>query len=229
MKFPTKLSFAIFTTLLSLSTSAFAAGDTHTFGGGIIVMTPSQDDLDQHISDVNTANGSSLGKFGSAYELYGQYSYRFSSSMFALQFRPGYFMQSAGNYSLKGMTFFPMLKIYPLENNFIKFFLQTGLGYGTLKGDIGYANGANVSFSGGAFGAIFGLGANFCFAGSHCVGIEGNFRYLPVERNIVQSASGNATNFSAAPVASQELEINNHDVKTTMSGIQGGLSYNYMF
>lgn len=232
MNFPTKsqiLSFAVLATLLTFSTPALAANDTHSVGGGIIVMTPSQDDLDQHITDVNLANGSSLEKFGSAYEVFGHYTYRFSSSMFALQFRPGYFMQEAGDYSLKGFTVFPMLKIYPLENNFIKFFLQTGLGYGTLKGEVGYANGASVDFSGSAFGAIFGLGANFCFAGSHCIGVEGNFRYLPIERNIVKSTSGNATNFSTAPAASQELEINGHDVKTTMSGIQGGLSYNFMF
>lgn len=229
MTLSSKFSFALFATLLTLSTNVFAANDTHSFGGGIIVMTPSQDDLDSHIAAVNIANSSSLEKFGSAYEVFGQYTYRFNSSMFALQFRPSYFMQEAGDYSLKGITVFPLLRIYALENNFIKFFLQTGLGYGNLKGEIGYTNGSSVSFSGGAFGAIFGLGANFCFAGSHCVGVEGNFRYLPIERNIVKSASGSPTNFSSAPVASQELEIDSHDVKTTMSGIQGGLSYNFMF
>lgn len=223
------LFFAVFAALISFSNSVLAAGDTHSFGGGLIVMTPSQDDLDAHIAAVNAANATSLEKFGSAYELYGQYTYRFSSSIFALQFRPSYFMQEAGDYNLKGFTVFPLLKIFPLENNFIKFFLQTGLGYGSLKGSISQANGSSVDFSGGAFGAIFGLGANFCFAGSHCVGIEGNFRYLPVERNIVKSVSGAPTNFSTTPAGGQELEIDNHDVKTTMSGIQGGLSYNYMF
>lgn len=231
MTFTTKfqiLSIALFATLLSFSTNVFAANDTHSFGGGIIVMTPSQDDLDSHIAAVNVANSTSLEKFGSAYEIFGQYTYRFSSSMFALQLRPSYFMQEAGDYSLKGLTLFPLLRVYALENNFIKFFLQTGLGYGTLKGEISQ-NGSSVSFDGGAFGAIFGLGANFCFAGSHCVGVEGNFRYLPIERNIVSSASGSPGQFSTAPAADQELEIDNHDVKTTMSGIQGGLSYNYMF
>ncbi|MES2802495.1 MAG: hypothetical protein V4654_08395 [Bdellovibrionota bacterium] len=232
MKFTTKsqiLSFAVFAALLTFTTSSFAANDTHSFGGGLIVMTPSQDDLDQHITAVNAANASSLEKFGSAYELYGQYTYRFSSSMFALQFRPSYFMQEAGDYSLKGFTVFPLLRIFPLENNFIKFFLQTGLGYGNLQGEISHSSGSSVSFAGGAFGALFGLGANFCFAGSHCVGIEGNFRYLPIERNITKSVTGAPGQFSTVPVASQELEIDNHDVKTTMSGIQGGLSYNYMF
>lgn len=222
------LTFAFFTTLLSFSNLASAASGNHSLGGGLIVMTPSQDDLDQHITAVNAANSSSLEKFGSAYELYGHYTYRFSSSIFAIQFRPSYFMQEAGNYNLKGFTVFPLLRIYPLENNFIKFFLQTGLGYGTLNGDISQT-GSSVSFAGSAFGAIFGLGANFCFTGSHCLGIEGNFRYLPIERNLVKSVSGAPGQFSTTPVASQELEIDNHDVKTTMSGIQGGISYNFMF
>lgn len=232
MKFTTKsqlLSFAVFATLLTFTTAAFAGNNAHSFGGGIITTTPSQDDLDAHISAVNVANGSSLEKFGSALEVFGQYTYRFNSSMFALQFRPSYFMQEAGDYSLKGMTLFPLLRVYALENNFIHFFLQTGLGYGSLKGEITQASGASVSFDGSAFGALFGLGANFCFAGSHCIGVEGNFRYLPIERNLVSSASGSPSQFSTTPAAGEELEIFNHDVKTTMSGIQGGLSYNFMF
>ena len=103
------LSFAVFAALISFSNLALAAGDTHSFGGGLIVMTPSQDDLDAHIASVNAANATSLEKFGSAYELYGQYTYRFNSSMFALQFRPSYFMQEAGDYNLKGFTVFPLL------------------------------------------------------------------------------------------------------------------------
>lgn len=223
-----KLSLAIFAALFSLSLNSMAAGDTHSFGIGLITTTPSQDDLDSHIAAVNAANSTSLEKFGSALEVYTQYTYRFNSSMFALQFRPSYFMQSAGDYSLKGFTLFPLVRVYALENNFIHFFLQTGLGYGRLNGEI--SQGSNsVSFSGGAFGALFGMGANFCFAANHCVGVEGNFRYLPIERNIVSSVSGSPTQFSTTPAADEELEINNHDVKTTMSGIQGALSYNFMF
>lgn len=223
-----KLSLAIFVALFSLSFNLMAAGETHSFGVGLITTTPSQDDLDSHIAAVNAATGTSKEKFGSGLELYTHYTYRFSSSMFALQFRPSYFMQEAGDYSLKGFTVFPLVRIYPLENNFIKFYLQTGLGYGRLNGEISQ-NSSSVSFSGGAFGALFGLGANFCFAANHCVGLEGNFRYLPIERNIVSSVSGSPGQFSTAPAADQELEIDNHDVKTTMSGIQGGLSYNFMF
>lgn len=223
-----KLTLSIIATVLSFSLGAQAAGGAHTLGFGLITMTPSQDDLDSHIAAVNTANGTSKEKFGSALEIAASYTYRFSSSMFAVQFRPSYFMHSAGDYSLKGYTLFPIVRIYPLENNFIKFFLQTGLGYGRLNGEISQ-NSSSVSFAGGAFGALFGLGANFCFAGSHCVGVEGNFRYLPIERNIISSVSGAPGQFSTAPAPDEELEINNHDVKTTMSGIQGGLSYNFMF
>lgn len=223
-----KLSLAVFAALFSLSLNSMAAGETHSFGIGLITTTPSQDDLDSHIAAVNAATSSSKEKFGSALELYTHYTYRFNSSIFALQLRPSYFMQEAGDYSLKGFTVFPLVRIYPLENNFIKFYLQTGLGYGRLNGEVSQ-NSSSVSFSGGAFGALFGLGANFCFSANHCVGLEGNFRYLPIERNIVSGVSGSPGQFSTAPAADQELEIDNHDVKTTMSGIQGGLSYNFMF
>lgn len=222
------MSIVVLGAIFSFSQRVFAAAETHSLGGGLIVMTPSQDDLDSHITAVNTANATSMEKFGSAYEVYAHYTYRFSSSMFALQFRPSYFMQEAGDYNLKGFTFFPIFKLYALENNFIRFYLQTGLGYGRLNGEVKQTN-ASVDFAGGAFGALFGLGANFCFTANHCMGVEGNFRYLPIERNIVSSASGSPSQFTGTPSADQELEIDNHDVKTTMSGIQGALSYNFLF
>jgi hypothetical protein len=234
--------------ILSLTSTVFAArgggggglSAGSSIGGGFVLTTPSQNDVNTLIDNANTnAGGISTKNLGAAIELYGHYSYRFSGSMFELQFRPSYFSQSStgsgtgGNYDYKltGFTFFPILRLYPLESSFIKFFLQAGLGYGRLSGSITEAS-ANVDFAGGAFGAIGGLGAEFCFTPNHCVVIEGNMRYLPIDRNIVSSSSGTFSSPNSLITqygSEQELEFSNQDLKTTMSGIQGILAYTYHF
>lgn len=220
--------FAI--TLGTLESEAKSRGG-HSIGGGIIIMSPSQDGLDDHIDAVNTSQGVAVGKFGSAYEIFGHYSYRFSGSIFALQFKPSYFTSStSGNgysYSLTGFTLFPILKLFPLENNFIKFFLQAGLGFGSLNGKISQPAGS-VNYKGSAFGALGGLGAEFCFTANHCMVVEGNLRYLPIERNIISSVSGSPVEVDS-PTNGGELERGNRDLGTTMSGIQGGVSYTFSF
>ncbi len=214
------------------SALARGGGGGHSLGGGLILATPSQDDLDTHIASVNSAQSVNIDKFGSALEIFIDYQYRFSGTMFALQFRPSYFTQSTDgsgyNMGLTGFTVFPLLRLYPLENGFIHFFLQTGIGYGKLSGHINQPQ-ANVSFSGGTFGALAGLGAEFCFTDEHCMVIEGNLRYLPIERNIISSTSGTLQGNLGTPGSDDELEYNNSDLKTTLSGIQGILSYQYNF
>lgn len=218
---------------LVISTSAFAAGGSggHSLGAGIVLMTPGQEDLNSVIDEINSSESRAVNKLGSAYELPLYYQYRFSSSMFALQFRPSYFMQSASgsgyDTKLSGFTIFPMLRMYPLENNFIHFFMQTGVGYGRISGSMSGPNGS-VDWAGGAFGAVAGLGAEFCFTDAHCMVVEGNVRYLPVERNIVSGVSGTPSGFDSV-VDDHELENGNMDVKSTMSGIQGGLFYQMNF
>ena len=155
--------------------------------------------------------------------------------MFAFHFRPSYFTQSttgsgAGgdyDYSLSGFTAFPMFRLIPLENNFIKFYMQLGLGYGKLSGKI-TEGAADIDFSGSAFGAMGGIGAEFCFTDSHCMTLEGNVRYLPIERNIASSVSGNFSSLTRA-IKNKEVEYADSDLKTTMSGVQGVIGYVYNF
>lgn len=216
-----------------ISTSVFArgggggGGGGHSMGVGVIFMSPGQDDLDNHIGDMR-AVGTNIDKFGTAYELFGQYQYRFSGTMFGMVIRPGYFLQStkggAAEYKLTGLTLFPMLRMYPLENAFIHFFMQVGVGYGRMTGELSQGGGNSVSFAGDAFGALAGLGAEFCFSPAHCVALEGNYRYLPIQRSLVTSVSGTPQALSQSGNG-LELEYNNNDLKTTMTGIQGGLSY----
>jgi hypothetical protein len=218
-------------TVLFLSSPAMArGGGGHSMGVVLGFSSPSQDDMNQIVTEVNSAGGSA-DKLGTGYVYGGFYEYRFSGTMFAMHFRPQIFSQSAKGTAyeskLTGLSFFPMLKMYPLENNFIKFFIQVGLGYGQLKGEQG-GGGNSVSFSGSAFGAAAGLGAEFCFVDSHCAVVEGNVKYLPIERNQVDSVSGTPVGYDTV-VNGQELENNNRDVGTTMSGIEGVLSYKMNF
>lgn len=222
--------------LLSLALPAMAArsgggGGGSSLGLGLLVMSPSQDDLNNSIATINSAQSTAIDKLGSAYEFNAYYQYRFQSTMYAMQFRPSYFTQSSkgSGYETKltGMTFFPMLRIYALENTFIHFFLQLGLGYGKMDGEM-TGPGTSVSWSGDAFGTIGGLGAEFCFTTAHCLVVEGNVRYLSIPRNVVKSASGTPAGFSQAQTG-QELEANATDVATTFSGIQGVLAYQMNF
>jgi hypothetical protein len=227
----TRILLFFLTVALSTSALAAGAGSGHSMGVGIILMTPSQDDVNTVIDEINSSESRAVNKLGTAYELPIYYQYRFSSSMFALQFRPSYFMQNASGsgYDTKmtGFTIFPMLRMYPLENNFIHFYMQTGIGYGRLKGTMSGPSGS-VDWAGGAFGAMAGMGAEFCFTDSHCLTVEGNVRYLPIERNIASGVTGTPSGFDTV-TDDHELENGNMDVKTTMSGIQGGLFYHMNF
>jgi hypothetical protein len=213
---------------------ARGGGGGHAFGGGLALVNPGQNDLDATVDEVNAANAIAVNKLGAGYELYGHYTYKFSGTIFALQFRPSYIMQNAtgAGYDLKmtGLTLFPIFQIIPLENDFIKFRLQVGLGYGTLSGEFS-GGGNSVGWKGSAFGALGGLGADFCFTDNHCMAIEGNLRYLPFERNLVTSVSGTsaALGFDAGIVSGGELENGNKDVGTSLSGIQGLIGYTYSF
>jgi hypothetical protein len=211
--------------------SSFGA---HSMELGFSLLGSSQDDVNTMIKDARANNASSTSDMGSAYELFAQYRYTFSGTIFSMLIRPSYIFQSTTgsgtggsyDYKLSGFTIFPMLRMVPLENSFIKFFMQIGLGYGRLSADIN--QGANsVKFSGGNFGAIGGLGADFCFVPDHCLTVEGNLRYLPIQRSIVDSSNGSFSNMQSG--AGQEAELNGSDFQTTLSGIQGILAYTMNF
>lgn len=224
------------------SNKAFAAGSAgHFMGIGLSSISASQSDLNNITSTINTTQGGvSTGAMNSAYDFFVEYGYKFSGP-WAIVFRPSYFTAStsgSGNtvgsysHSLTGYTIFPMARVIPLENNFIKFFLQAGVGYGSLSGKTKQGTALELGYSGSAFGAIGGIGANFCFTPRHCMTIEGDLRYLPIARNIANNVTGTftaaGTGFSQATSGS-EVEYNNSDMSTTMSGVQGVIAYMFNF
>src|SRR5688572_12731159 len=111
----------IFGLLLTFAASSHAANEGHSWGGGIMLVTPNQSDLDSVITEINTAQSIAVDKFSSGIELFVNYKYRFGN-MWALMFRPSYFMQNTKGqghkFELTGLTFFPMARMYPLENDF---------------------------------------------------------------------------------------------------------------
>lgn len=210
-----------------------------SFSLGFAIVNTSQDDINRAIDAANADASSapvSTKNLSGGYEFYGSYTYRIDNSIFAIQFRPSYFTQgvtgSGANgdydYKLSGFAFFPILKIIPLENDFISFFLQGGLGYGRLNGTI-QAGPGSANFSGGNFGAMFGLGAEFCFTENHCMTLEGNFRYLPIERNIASSASGTIPGLTNLGKNQEVENASQMDLQTTLSGVLGGIAYSYYF
>ena len=223
---------------LALSGSLWAR-KKHAFGAFFSSTSASQDDVNTLIARVNQVSPITATPMGSAYELVFHYSYQFGRSMYALEIRPSYFYQRSDGsgtggdykYGLTGFTLFPSLRITPLANKFIKFFFHFGLGYGSLSGDLQEAS-ESIKYGGAAFGAMLGLGTEFCFTKNHCMGVEGNFRYLPIVRNIVSSTSGDLTDNGGNITQhgdTQEFEFDNKDVITTMSGIMGMVGYIYRF
>ncbi|MBC7420469.1 MAG: outer membrane beta-barrel protein [Bdellovibrio sp.] len=215
---------------------AFAGGSL-SLGFGVGIVTADQSGLNGMIRDAKAANGASTSDFNSGYEFSGQLTFRFSNNLVAIQLRPSYIMQSASgsasdgsyDYKLTGFTLFPLVRIIPLSNDIIDFYLQAGLGYGKLDGDI--TNGPrNAKFSGSSFGMQVGVGADFCLVPDHCFGVEGNYRYLPIVRNIVSSASASTVYGASQAATDRELEnLNGSDIATSLTGISGALSYTYNF
>lgn len=206
-----------------------------TFGLGMI--TSDQDDLNDVITEANASGSGNVDKLTSGMEYFVQYGIRFDRSWWGFVFRPSMMTQSSSgtvsgaNHKVEvtGMAFFPMIRMVPLENDLIKLFFQFGLGYGEMSGRL--KQGSNsVKFEGSAFGSIAGLGVDFCFSASHCITVEGNLRYLPIERNLITSGSTTGmTGVNTGIGAGGELERQNLDVATTMSGVQGLVSYTLFF
>ncbi|MEQ1723392.1 MAG: outer membrane beta-barrel protein [Pseudobdellovibrio sp.] len=214
---------------------AFAGGSLSA-GLGIAISTADQTGMNSLINAAKAATASSAGSMGSATEYIGYFTFRFSNNFVALQLRPSFFSQSASgsgtdgshSYNLDGFTIFPMVRIIPLSNDLIDFYVQGGLGYAKLDGEI--KNGAaRSSFSGSGFGMQMGLGAEFCFVPDHCFNVEGNYRYLPISRNIVSSATGLPTGTSQNQTDRELEDASGNDVATTLSGVSGLLSYTYNF
>lgn len=242
----------IFTTLvllfLSLNSStlfaAQASGERWSVGAFGGIVTASEADLNMLITRANSrVGGISTAQLGNALEFGGYIQRRFNSSALALQLRPSYFtVSSTGsgtggsyNYSLIGYGIMPMLRVYILEDKSIKLFIQGGVGWGMASGEIKEAS-ATAKFDGSNTGYQAGIGVSFCFGArsQHCVFGEGNFRGLAIQRNTVSSTTGSFTSTGSNASLSQygvgqELEIDNHDFQTTLSGVMGLAGYSYSF
>ncbi len=212
------------------------AGGAFSIGLGVATTTAEQTGINGLINAAKLSTNSTASTLSSATEWVGAFTFRFANNYVALQLRPTLFSQSSSgsgtdgshSYSLDGYTLFPLVRIIPLSNDLIDFYIQGGLGYGKLNGSI--KNGANrADFNGSGFGMQMGLGAEFCFVPDHCFNIEGNYRYLPLVRNIVTSGAGLPTGTSQAATDRELEDLNGNDVATTFSGVSGILGYTYNF
>lgn len=198
-----------------------------------------QDDINAVIKDYNSSvsGGITSSSISSGYEFNGSFIYRYSGTSYAMVMRPGYFWATSNgsgngqdyNFKVTGTTAFLLFRLYPLENDFIKFYMQVGPGWGSTNTDLTLGT-TTAQFTGSAFGGNAGLGVDFCFIPGHCMTIEGNVRYLPIERNT--GTGGNCTNsttgFSQCG-ASGEIERSSKDFTTSLSGIIGTIGYTIMF
>ena len=160
--------------------------------------------------------------------------------MYEIIFRPSYFWQSSEGtgsdgsykYGMTGFALTPTFRLYPLENEFMRFFFQVGVNYGKLYGSITEGS-FSTEFSGGSFGYSAGLGVELCFTSAHCMTLEGNLRGLAAERVLVTAISGTAATSTAGidsgMAVGKELEMDGRDVKLSGSGIVALIGYSMHF
>ena len=238
------LSIVAVTLISTPQAMAAAKGGGYALGIQLGLVTAGQAQMNELIKRANTReSGISTGELNSAYEAAVSMMYRFQGTIFAAQLRPSFFYQNqsgSGNggafdYGLTGYSIMPILRLYPLENPFMKFYMQFGLGYGRVSGSIEENNTAapthgKVDFSGGAFGSMAGLGAEFCFRPQHCISFEGNYRYMNFERLLAGNVSGSfATNSLSQATKGQEVELDSADLAVRMGGLMFMAGYNYWF
>ncbi|MCS6837787.1 MAG: hypothetical protein NZ480_02975, partial [Bdellovibrionaceae bacterium] len=154
----------------------------HSLGVTLSLTGPTQEDVNKWVSSLAQVGTKELS---GGFELGLDYLYRFDRSIFSVLFRPGYLTQRASGgdvtTSLTALSFFPIFRFYPLESQYIQFFMQVGVGYASV--DLSLENGAiKGSYQNSAFGALAGIGVNFCINAHHCFVVEGNLRYLPIQR-----------------------------------------------
>lgn len=203
-----------------------------SLGATLGITANDQGDINELQRRANARATISTSSLGNAWEFAGIFQYRYNGSFLALQLRPTYFFQSEDGtdsggakyeYGVSGYTVFPVAKFHMLESDSIKFYSQLGIGYGVASGVI-QEDTAKVEFSGGDLGYMAGLGAEFCFLKSHCVMIEGNYRFLEIDRVTSDSSSGTFASGSISQ-ATGEVEYDNKDLAVDLSGIQGFVGY----
>jgi hypothetical protein len=186
----------------------------------------------------NSRGSISTGELSSAWE--GGLFIEWKGPIFGLQLRPTYFTQSEDGtggtapdngtykYATSGQTFGALFKLYPLSNKDMRMYLQTGIVWGSLKTEIQEAT-YNAKASGSNLGYQIGAGFDLLW-GAHKVFLEVGWRYLNIETNIVDSTSGTPASDSVSQTTkNNELEFDNKNLSTNMSGTQLFLGYGYSF
>jgi hypothetical protein len=211
------------------------------YGG---IQNASQDGLNELQSRANTREGGiTTSALNQAWEVAPALTYRYSGTIYAVQLRPSYFYErqdghaASGSftYGVTGFTIFPILRLYPLENDFMKFYMQFGLGYGQVHGMVneGLSSGTDrhVEFGSGAFGSLIGMGAEFQMTDSQSLAFEVDYRYLDFIRNVASSSTG--TGFGSGSLSQsgkgQEVELAGNDLDIKMSGLMFMAGYIFYF
>jgi hypothetical protein len=219
------------------SNSAFAEV---SLGGFFGTVSAEQSDLNKLMDNADSrAGGVSVNNLESAYEVSAYFQYRVDKSLWAFQLRPSYFFSSTDGsasgalggkyaYSVSGFAVAGLVKVYPLESNYLRMYFIGGLNYGHLSTEIEEAS-FKVDASGSNLGFQFGVGLEVTL-GSHGILFEAGVRKLAIERNLVDSTSGTAESGSVSQHArDSELELNNKDLGTSLSGVKVQLGYAFYF
>jgi hypothetical protein len=226
--------------LLSLFLSFSTMAVEFSFGALGGKAESEQDHINTLIGRANTrAGGISTGDLDNSWEagIFVQWKFDF----FAIQLRPTYFMQSedgtaaAGSslpgtyeYSTKATTVAAIFKLYPMETTNMRFYFLTGAMWGMQTTKIKEAS-FSVEASGTAMGYQAGAGLDFIFD-SHLFFAEVSWRYLGIERNTVDATSGTPESTSVDQhVVGNELEYDNRDLSTNLTGTIIMVGYGYRF
>lgn len=231
------LSLCILSFVLASHASAATVqkySDSMSLGAGFIYIDSKQLDMNGAIDDANSI-GAGVPNLGHAWEFYAQWTTLIQYSNLTLIIRPSYFEQSSHNgstlYKLSGTTIFPIVRMHVTDLPGMNLFIQGGVGYGQLNGEIDINN-KTLNFSGNGLGVVAGVGADTCMNDRHCFNLELNLRNLSIPRNT--SAGGNCVNNGDIPgitrcYVDSEVERNYSDLKTNMSGTQMLLGYFYRY
>ena len=100
------------------------------------------------------------------------------------------------------------------------------MGYGRLSGSSSGPNGS-VDWSGGAFGAMVGMGAEFCFTDSHCLNLEKKLKIFTHRKKLGVFKIGTPSGFDTV-TSDGELEKTLWMLKRLLSGLQGSIGYQFI-
>lgn len=209
----------------------------YSIGIGMSMDLIDQEGLNQTINSARTISGANTGTLKVAYEYFGYISMRFYNPMYMVQFRPSYFTQTskgagldgAYNYDLKGFAAFGFFRMIPITFDFLTLYAQAGIGFAKIDGKITNAS-RYSNFNGTGFGTQVGVGTNVFLYPEHAFGLELNYRYLPIVRNLVTGSSATAPDGVGQAISNRELENTvGNDISTHLTGIIGAITYTFNF